>query len=407
MTASATSFPEDMIPLNRLIPERLSMKSVEFEVYICYARRHLGRGRAMDLAMQKQPLSAIIAAGLSPPSRADKLFPKALLSFAIVVFGAEHHQAAIVDKGYLFLGGALKQLNQALLDPTCYARDEVILSVAALAILECLVPTGTGNHLKHMLGLEKLLELRDPANFSSWESIELYKSIRHMVLFATLRTGKPSIFARPEWKSVLRLYCSDDELQEEELFDVLADCTVLSSELKVLSSERDPNSPQAKHKRNDVEQRALALLDQLHNWKEGRNNVERTRVSEVPTCVPSSWPKTYEFSNEAAAVMLMFYNTTLICVLNILASLPTSSCLSHEFHQFSARRAAMEICRCVPYYTRVRSGQEHPHGSPVAHWAIATAWQVLSDNTSAGEKHMVDLLSIKGKEVTAKALWQD
>lgn len=124
-------------------------------------------------------------------------------------------------------GVALKHLNQALSDSKCYTRDEVIISVITLALLECFVPTRPKYFLKHKIGLERLLELREPSSYCSLKSSQIHKGVRHMILFASLRTGKPSILARAEWKGPLRVNCSDEDVQAQDLFDILANCTVL------------------------------------------------------------------------------------------------------------------------------------------------------------------------------------
>lgn len=424
----------DRDSVNRQIPRSASLRGMEFEVYICYGRKYLRRGGPIDLALQNTQLSEIIAAGTTTAN--GQIFHQAILSFGIILFGAQHGQAHITDRGYAMHGVALKQLNRALSDSKCYTSDEVILSVAALAILECLEPTGPKNYLKHMIGLEKLLELRGPSSYCSPISPELYKSVRHMIIFASLRTGKASILARAEWKKVLRINCSDKEMQEQDLFDVLADCTVLIAERDNMLADWESDLERSTYQRDRIKQRALILLTHLCAWRkrwdsDGRNSYFETSAAFArlePMQEPwgdGSQPLLtfFEFSNESAAIMLMFYNTTLIYVLRVLASLPLEKLSvdsnqsfiqntsldarylgdlwKHTKDEYIAveRAAALEVCRCIPYYS-VRKSRLDSDSSPIIHWAVTTAWMTLCGNESADER-MIDLLN----PIIAKGLW--
>lgn len=90
------------------------------------------------------------------------MFHRSILSLAIIFFGSQHGQPWIIGRGYTIHGMALKQLNDALSGPRCYLRDDILLSVVTLVLLECFVLTGRKYYLKHMVGLEKLIELRGP-----------------------------------------------------------------------------------------------------------------------------------------------------------------------------------------------------------------------------------------------------
>jgi Fungal specific transcription factor domain len=420
---------EDTDYVDHQIPLSASLRGNEFEMYICYSRKHLHRGGAIDLVLQKTQLSEIIPAGT--PTANGQIFHQAILSFSIILFGAQHGQANITARGYAMHGVALKLLNQVLSDLKCYTRDDVILSVATLAILECLVPTGPKSYLKHMVGLERLLELRDPNSYCSPISSALYKSVRHMLIFASLRMGKPSILAREEWKKVLRANCSDEEMQEQDLFDVLADCTVLISERDNVLANSELDLMQVVHRRDKIKQRALTLLTHLRacrkRWdSDGKNSyveisADFARLETTHELRGADSPPFltfFEFSNESAAILLMFYNTALIYVLRILASLSLENLSIDSDQSFSQitllestkdeyvaaeRLAAFEVCRCIPYYLAPKSRLDSD--SPVVHWAVTTAWMTLCGNDSSEGKWMMDLLKATSLETVAKGLW--
>ena len=386
--------------------------------------------------LQKSQLSDIVSAGTFTAN--GQVFHQAFLGFAMIVFGTEHEQSYITDQGYATHGLALKQLNQTLCDPKCYTRDDVILSVATLAILECVVPTGTKNYLSHMIGLERLLELRDPRSHCAPESCELYKSVRHMILFASLRTGKPSILAREEWKTILRANCTDEELQEQDLYDVLADCTILAAQRDKTSANLELDPERATHQQDKLKRRALDLLSHLRAWRKRWDSDESNSYCETSAALAGVEPTQkalvddsptthtiFKFSNESAAVMFMLYNTTLIFVLRILASLSLQNLDIHSKqqpllqdagysddlwnytkHEYLAAEglAALEVCRCIPYYA-IRKSRLDTDCSPVVHWAVTTARATLCGNESTAGRWVMDLLKDKGREVVAKALW--
>ena len=423
---------------NCQMPPSVSLRGMEIEIYICYTRKYL-RGGPVDLALEAVQLGDIITAGTAAAN--GQIFHQAVLSFAIIFFGTQHGQAYITAQGYAMHGVALKELNQALSDSKCYTRDEVILSVVTLALLECFVPTGPKYYLKHMIGLERLLELRDPGSYCSPRSSELHKGVRYMILFASLRTGKPSILAKAEWKTALRANCSDEEMQQQDLFDVLADCTVLVAERDSTCSNSELDLARDTHQRDKIKRRALTLLAHLRAWRkrwdsDGRNSHFETSAAFARLqSMQESWGDgspsfltIFEFSNNSAAIMLMFHNTALIYVLRVLASLPLENFGIHFNQTFiqntgqdagylndfwkhtqdeyiaAERLAALEICRCIPYYL-VRNSRLDSGLSPIVHLAVTTAWMTVRGNESAEGRWMTELLNTKGQKVIAKGLW--
>ena len=426
----------DREPAKRQLPLSASLTGNEMEIYICHTRKYLRRGGPIDLALQGVQLGDIIKAGTSVAS--GQIFHKAFLSFALIMFGSQHGKVQIIEQGYAIHGMALRQLNLALSDPNCRARDEVFLSVVTLALLECFVPSGSKNYTKHMIALEGLLELRDPSSRCSPKLSVLYKGVRHMILFASLRTGKPSILARKEWKKFLRAQCSQEELQEQDLFDVLADCTVLIAERDKLLADSVLDLERSTNERDEIKRKTLTLLSHLCAWKKRWDDDGRNSYSETPTVTAGQPTRedsapfltTFEFSNAPAATMLMFYNTTLIQVLRVLASLPppvdilgvrssqstqdTSNDaqstdnlwrLSKDEYHAAERLAALEVCRCIPFdlVQTSRLGSCH---SPISGWAITTAWMSLRGNESVEGRWITDLLNTNGGKTFVKGVWE-
>ncbi|RDW59441.1 hypothetical protein BP6252_12528 [Coleophoma cylindrospora] len=411
---------------------------MEFNIYICYTLKHLRRGAPLDLALQEMQLSDIAAAGTTKAN--TQIFHQTLLSFAMILFGTQHRQASITKHGYAIYGAALKQLNYMLQTSKFYSRDDVILSVVTFAILECYVPTGPKNYLMHMTGVERLLELRGPTSLCSPESTQLYRELRHMILFASLRTGKASILAREEWKAAFRASCSAEEIPEQDLFDVLADCTVLAAEYDDILTIRDPDPESSSRQQDELYQKGLDLLNQLHIWRSRWNGDEDNSYFETPVGFAKlelgrepladelpPFLTTFEFSNNRTAIMLMFYYTTLIHVFRILTSLtlenlrtysnesPTPNTLQNTGYlddvwkqtkhgNIAAERSvALQICRCIPDYLK-RNSSLATVMPPIFQWTVTTAWMTFRGTESAEGKWLMKLLHTNNREVIAKGL---
>jgi Fungal specific transcription factor domain len=419
-------------------PLSASLIGNKLEIYISYSRKFLRRGGAIDLALQEVPLGDMITAGTAAAN--SQIFHQAFLSFALITFGSQHRQSQITDRGYAIYGVAVRQLNQALSDSNRHTDDDVFISVVTLAFLECFVPTGPKHYIKHMIALERLLELRNPSSSSycNPKSSEFYKSVRHMILFASLRTGQPSILARAEWKIFLRAQCSEEEFQGQDLFDILADCTVLIAERDKMLANWELDLGKSTHQRDKIKRRAITLLSYLRAWKERWDGDGRNSYSETPIIndneswgdrSPPSFLTVFKFSNASSAAMLMFCNTTLIYVLRVLVSLPllpgslgllssqsipdTLQDVRHldnfwrlgkDEYLAAERLAALEVCRCIPF-DLAQNLHLGSCVSPISHWAVATAWTTLGGIESANARWMMDLLNTNGPEGIAKGVW--
>jgi hypothetical protein len=379
------------------------MKGFEIQICICYTRKYLLRGGPIDLASQDLQLSDIYTAADTADN--THLLHHAILTLAITFFGAQHRSSSIQTRGYIMHGKILKQLNATLSDPHCYLRDDVLLSVVTLALLECFVPTGRKYYLKHMSGLEKLLELRGPGMHRERKAMGIFKGVRRMVIFAALSKRKESILAREEWKWIKGTDCTGDEMEEQFLLNALADCTVVIAEHDKVVGNSKSDIEDSAYQRDEVTRRALSLLEQLHLWKKRWDTEERNSHLEIPEYAiegpHESVTTTLNFANSSASIMFMLYNTALIYVFRILASLD-----GHPGAKLEEHSAALEICRCIPYHSSQKSRLDS--GSmTVASLAVRTAWKTLDGSGSPGGRWIIDVLQAESSEVFARGIWVD
>jgi hypothetical protein len=381
-----------------------------FQIQICisYTRKYLLRGGPVDLASQELQLSDIYTAADTEDN--THLLHRAILTLGIIFFGAQHGSPSIQNRGYIMHGKILKQLNATLSDPHCYLRDDVLLSVVTLVLLECFAPTGRKYYLKHMSGLEKLLELRGPAMHRERKAMGIFKGVRRMVIFAALNKRKESILARGEWKCIQGADCTADEMEEQFLMNALADCTVVIAEYDKVVAKSELEIEDSAFRRDEVTRRALNLLEQLHLWKKRWDTGERNSHLEIPAeyaieetreSGAPSITTILNFAHSSAMIMFMLYNTALIYVFRILASLD-----GHPGAKWEERSAALEICRCIQYHSSQKRCLDS--GSmTVASLAVRTSWKTLGGSGSPGGRWMIDLLQAESSEAFARGLWVD
>ncbi|KAH8202062.1 hypothetical protein TruAng_003817 [Truncatella angustata] len=351
------------------------------------------------------------------------------MSFATILFGTQHQRADITGQGFAMHGIALKNINQALSNASSSAYDEIILAVAALAISECLVPTGPENYLTHMMGLELLIELRGPQIFSLRNS-GFRKGVRFMVLFASLQLKRESIFARVEWKNAMSHGMKFEELQEQDLFDTLACCTTLIAKCDEIKKANNIGGTQFTLDRENIYTQARCLQAQLYAWRKRWDKCAETRASEVCTQkypTRSSQGENTELHSafnpqtDNPIVMIILYNLTLILVLQILISLAPESKLNpntcrhlrtldhtcelvEEKDSSEERTTALILCQNIQHYLDENKRLD-ASAPPIVHWALLTAWKRLRYDVSDEGQWMRELLSTKGRQVVARGLW--
>ena len=407
---------------------QVSISDVRFqfnplEVYICHLRCHLYPNGPVDLGLQSLKVGDLTKNYVSV--RIDiPLFNQAAVSFATLFFAAQHHENRILTEGYAMHGVALQRLNKALGVPGCHTSDEVLVSVVVLVMLELYMPSGPKNYLKHMLGLERLLELRDPGSLAhaSYRTLELYKGVRHMILIASLRNRSPSIFARPRWKAVLRTALSLDTPEEQDLHDVLADCSVLIAASDEVVDSQPAQTPKILQRRAEIERKASALFDFLKFWKdrwdsaEGNLYAQEENPAAVSVGAPAELCTIYRFTDDSVGRMFMLYNTALIYVLQIYATLATSdlpcsdtaisTSIMYGGYHGAIHTAGVEVARSITdYLQHKRARGETDFASPVVQWAVLTAWQVLGGTGSREGQYITTMVKGNTSYEIVKAAW--
>lgn len=410
--------PIDALSLPPAVP-----RARGFEVCICYTRDHLQRGGLIVSVIADLRALDILRTEHTVAKR--RVSDQAILSFATILFGQKHRQSDIARRGYAMYSVALTQLNQALTDAMQHTSDEVIVAVATLAISECLLPSGKNNYLNHMMGLQRLVDLQEPRAFWPSKPYGFRDGVRFMLLFASVLLRKPCILARAEWKSALRVNSSPAESREQDLYDVVADCTVMLAKCDGIVATWELDVIRATEQAREVEDQGRALLAQLRAWRSIWDDEMASDTFEITWSPPSSdsLPSliTGRASTPSRMVQLMLFDVALTTVLQILASLPcealprggslrsASASLTQsarEYYASQERLAASEACRCIRAFVE-GGGCLNARVPPVLHWAVATAWKSLRYDSSVEGIWLQELMSVKGRGVVADGLWEN
>ncbi|KAH7078142.1 hypothetical protein BKA63DRAFT_280422 [Paraphoma chrysanthemicola] len=391
------------------------------EVYIMFTRKFIAEGGPVDLALRELQSRDITRLETSRTADCETAHLRAALSFATIVFGAKNRQTSVTQQGYLSHGATLQHLNQALSRLDCHKYDEVIVSVTTLAMQEMLVPSGPKFFLNHMSGLEKLLDLRDPQLQCSPKTLSLYKCLRHMLLFAALSAGRASILAQPGWKRLLSQHCeSEEEKQEQRLYDVVADCSVLIPERDNLRRVWNSDDQEHTEEADSIQQRADQLLEQLRQWRDRWLSDPNNSFTETPMYGAQAPPPTdllrdetshgvtdLVFSSISSASLFMLYNIACLHVLQINLSLATATHSSAKKEEYlaAAHASILEICRSMPYCLDEELHKEL-HAGPVAFWAAQVAASVLKDDSSDEGRFLQELLGRKSGGGGSAIVWE-
>ena len=293
------------------------------------------------------------------------LLRQSMLSLSVTFFGKQHRQSQITRRGYAQYGEVLRQLNRHLALPELQTTDQTILTSLTCMLLEIFLPTGPKNFFKHHRGLEAIMTMRGPPTETEGDTATIFRGLRILSIIGALAEGRPSIYARPEWKyAPPPSNATEPMMIQWNIFTCLAECTQLMSERNALL---DGTAPLWDYQ--PLLQRVQSTLDHLYTlypqW-------QRFDASQRDPSKPRS-PLAEELgvSNHYSATALMLYNTVHICILQIIDSLapsPANTALRNQ--------AAMTIARCLELKEYEKREGAH-ESNTIGFVATKIAWQAL------------------------------
>ena len=162
----------------------------------------------------------------------------------------------------------------------------------------------------------------------------------------------------------------------------MADCTVLAAKRDYAAATCAVDLESNADCYSEVEKKAFALLARLYDWQREWTGDKENFYLEIPAAGEDLPPflTILEFSSDFTAIRLLTYLSALINVLRILNSLPLDG---KDEYIAAERSAALDICRCVPYFLVRKSNLD----LRTVHLAVATAWISLLHRETARSEH--------------------
>ena len=373
------------LPIERPIPKPLDYPTEE--IYLQFTRTQFPiAGPLAHLISQR---------GFTQYS--SPLLRQCVLSLSMTFFGVHHDEARILHEGLRHYGRALKCLGDALGDADMKKSDDVLLSISTAFLFECFMPTCRRGRawINHVLGLERLFELRGPPPnraLGSHQTIEaaVLERMRPSMILGALIKSRPSLFAQTKWKIPLVSPCTYDAKSTlDNLLNVLAECARLRFEKEEILTSQSSEASRL-HSSTLTLRRTWKLLLKIRDWLRQRTALHPEDCVEfMPPSPPSetSWSTVYDFASPDAANAHSLHFTVALHLLENLQSLHHyslnenfSSTLPCEMTTLAIdqqiRESAVEICRTFHYHLSHRTFLATP---VFVGFPMRVAWQALSN----------------------------
>jgi hypothetical protein len=223
--------------------------------------------------------------------------------------------------------------------------------------------------VKHAQGLERLFEIRDLEQMKSLPCLKILERTRSSIIFAAIVLHKPTVLARPEWKT--DPWASHPERIDSGklLFDILSDCP----ELFVLRDQMWEEFCDTKRQLSMriLSQTCRTILAQLEQWaKDWVTDISKVCIEvPAPPTTPqymdsdghyrSIWSTILQYDSLSHSNTVTMYNGALILVLQFHQDLVMIE-TGHKSQDIQAQihNAGMVICRSVEYHYRQSWGEQ-------------------------------------------------
>jgi hypothetical protein len=319
------------------------------------------------------------------------LLRDSIMSLAVTFYGSQHRQAKIKNRGYEMYGKVLRQLNDHIAQPDLQTTNETILTALTCMLLEIFLPTGPSNFLKHMRGIESMLEIRGPPENPDGETALIFHGLRLLSIVGALAMSRPSLYSREDWKRIPCIQKDEAGILRHRVFAILAESTRLRYERDLAKSlglvEKSSGIVLEVHL-------LLSELEQIHaNFVEFNESQLDDSTSQLG--------KDIHIANHVCATIEMLYNTTRICLLEIIQSLEPSA-------KYTSLRdaAAIKILRAfeLKVYEQRTGG---PESNTIGFVATKVAWQALGGFYSPEGRKLAKVVKSASNGLFAVGAWEE
>ena len=246
------------------------------------------------------------------------------------------------------------------------------------------------------------------------------------MIFASLASRKPSIFAEKDWKTLPWAPGVTKKCKVQYIFDIIADATILMPNRDALQDAATRGlDVSTSELYQDTTGLADELLHQVEEWNQDWELLHGHKLQETQPLLPLSslfpftskeelpWSTVYTYLNLDLANDHAMYNATLILLLLCKKSLLLlqPECDIDEIASISlqAELAGVEICRSVDYH--LMDFQEGIGGLYLL-FPMRVAWQAVGESSSPAGRWLESICEAitkgqKGRWGSAASLMKD
>lgn len=371
------------------VPGGLSFIAFEDDICMAYTRKHLMRGGSVEMACDMVQIKSGLDDDAHNPGLS--LLRKAVLSLSITFFGSQNRQKAITHRGYRQYGEVLRQLNNHLSQPDLQTSNETILTALTCTMLEVFLPTGPNNFLKHMRGIEAILDLRGPPVSADSQSATIFSNVRVLSIIAALAQGRPSVWGREDWQKLPPLFTSETSLIRHDIWKILADCSILMSESRQMLA----NNPTPEDTKRMLDS-SNALLEKLKSIYPRWEKHNEALTGDKPTNIA----KDFHIASHVSATTYMLYNAAFMCILrNIQSIQPTAKLASLR------NAAALKIVRCLEL-KEYEKREGNAESNTIGFVATKVAWEALGGFSSPEGRRLARIVKSAANGTFAVGAWE-
>ncbi|KAF1979312.1 hypothetical protein BU23DRAFT_595224 [Bimuria novae-zelandiae CBS 107.79] len=377
------------IVLHGSVLGELSFVAFEDDICVAYTRKHLMKGGCIEVACDIIQRVGLSDSALEPGL---DLLRNAILSLSASFYGDQHGQKNITNRGYQSYGKVLRKLNAHLAQPHLQTTDETILTTVTCMILEIFVPTGQNNFFQHVRGIEAIIAERGPPTSPTGVSPAMISGVRILCIIGALVHRRPTIWATDEWKNIPPPHTDEGSVLRHEILLVLAECTVVTEELKPPSSEA--TTSKGRYRTLASAHDCLNKLEAIYSrWKRYNESMFDKEMSSATTDP--------NFANHASATTYMLYKAALIFILRIMHALSPSK--DNSSLQVAASLRIIECLELKGHEKREGSGESNT----IAFVATKVAWETLGGFGSAAGRRLARAVKAAAKGLFAVGAWDE
>ena len=207
-------------------------------------------------------------------SKQDNSLQDAFSALTISRVGQGNKDARLVHESTKMYVKALKELQQAILDPKRMYSDHVLMACMLLGLYEVFEGPAFNSRswVAHAQGAARLIQLRGPERHQSWDAHHPFLASRSPTIYAAILQRKATYLATDEWLTI------PWKTQHRTYFDRMVDlATAIPGMLEKFDVLRESDS--------DTTQDLAQLLDEckelqilMNRWKDGTKKGATPRV---------------------------------------------------------------------------------------------------------------------------------